>query len=172
MKTKKRSSAKVASGITIRPFRKTDIGFVISRQLALYAAEYGFTSTIWKDYLTGGVQDFILRFDRERDCMYIAEQKHAPCGCIAITHVEDGTAQLRFFFLENDLRGIGAGRRLIDLAIGFCREAGYERLFLWTFSTLDAARHLYTRKGFRMTDTHVNDEWGEPVLEEKGEMEL
>ena len=172
MKIKKSHPTKAVPEITLRPFREPDIDFVISGQLALYAAEYGFTSDIWNAYLTGGVNDFIRQFDSGRDCMYIAEHNRVPCGCIAITHADDATAQLRFYFIEKELRGNGAGRKLIDLAIGFCRDAGYERVFLWTFSTLDAARHLYAGRGFRITDTQVNDEWGAPVLEEKWELEL
>lgn len=172
MKTKKHRPVKAFTGITIRPFREADIDFVISGQLALYAAEYGFTSDIWKAYLTGGVNDFIRQFDSGRDCMYIAEHNNVPCGCITITHTGDGTAQLRFYFMEKEFRGNGAGRRLIDHAIGFCRDAKYERVFLWTFSTLDAARHLYAGRGFWITDTQVNNEWGEPVLEERWELEL
>jgi GNAT superfamily N-acetyltransferase len=157
---------------TIRPFRETDVAYVTAGQLALYAAEYGFTSHVWHNYLTGGVQDFVRQFDPARDCMYIAERDGAPCGCIAITHTDNGTAQLRFYFVEKECRGMGAGRRLIDRAIGFCRDAQYQRVFLWTFSTLDAARHLYAGGGFSITDTHLNSEWGEPILEEKWELDL
>lgn len=161
-----------SSSFTIRPFRETDVAYVIAGQLALYAAEYGFTSHVWNDYLKGGVQDFVRQFDCARDCMYISEQDEAPCGCIAITHTDEGAAQLRFFFMEKECRGMGAGRRLIDCAIGFCRDVQYERVFLWTFRTLDAARHLYEDKGFRIIDTHINNEWGGPILEEKWELDL
>jgi GNAT superfamily N-acetyltransferase len=172
MKPQKSRPEKKFPDFTIRPFRKTDLDYVIAGQLALYAAEYGLTSDIWMQYLTGGVRDFAGKFDSGRDCMFIAEHNRIPCGCIAITHADDRTAQLRFYFMEQELRGNGAGRRLIDRAIGFCQDAKYERVFLWTFSTLDAARHLYEGKGFRITGTHINNEWGEPVLEEKWEMEL
>jgi GNAT superfamily N-acetyltransferase len=157
---------------TIRPFRESDLDFVISRQLALYAAEYGFTSGPWKAYLAGAVQDFISRFDCERDCMDILETNAVPCGCIAITHVDGMTAQLRFYFIEREMRGNGAGHQLIDRAIGFCREKRYGNVFLWTFSTLMAARHLYESRGFRITDTRVNTEWGEPILEERWDLAL
>lgn len=157
---------------TIRPFRETDVEYVTAGQLALYAAEYGFTSHVWNDYLKGGVQDFVRQFDSARDCMYIAERDGKSCGCIAITHTGDGTAQLRFCFMEKECRGMGAGRRLIDLAIRFCRDAKYDRVFLWTFSTLDAARHLYADRGFRIIDTHINNDWGGPILEEMWELEL
>jgi GNAT superfamily N-acetyltransferase len=97
---------------------------VISRQLALYRREHGFTSETWKAYLTDGVRHFVEQFDGRRDCMYILERDGVPSGCVAITHVDEATAQLRFFFLEPDARGIGAGHRLLDMAIDFCRDAG------------------------------------------------
>jgi GNAT superfamily N-acetyltransferase len=164
--------AKATSNIIIRPFRETDVDFVISRQLALYQQEYGFTSDIWKAYLTEGVHHFVNLFDNKRDCMYILENNDIPSGCVAITHVDEATAQLRFFFLEAEMRGQGAGHRLLDMAIDFCKEKKYVYVFLWTFSTLMAARHLYGSKGFRITETHENNDWGEPVLEERWDLYL
>jgi N-acetylglutamate synthase-like GNAT family acetyltransferase len=125
-----------------------------------------------KRNLAGGVQEFIGHFDREQDCMYILENNTVPCGCIAITYAGDSTAQLRFYFVEPGMRGKGAGHRLIDQALCFSKEKKYRFVFLWTFSTLVAARHLYAGSGFRITGTQINNEWGEPVLEERWELEL
>jgi GNAT superfamily N-acetyltransferase len=104
--------------------------------------------------------------------MFILDNNGVPLGCIAIVHVDEATAQLRFFFLEPEIRGLGAGRKLIDQAIDFCEEKKYRRVFLWTFSTLMAARHLYVSKGFQITETHENRDWGEPVLEERWDLNL
>ncbi len=166
MNTIKRPSAGPAPGITIRSFRESDADFIISRQLALYASEYGFTSGIWRSYLTDGVHTFVDRFDTTASCMYILENNGAPSGCVAIARVDETTAQLRFFFLEPEMRGRGAGHALLDMAIEFCKEKRYGRVFLWTFSTLMAARHLYAGKGFRVTETRENKDWGDPILEE------
>ncbi len=171
MTGEKQHPAPAASGI-IRPFRENDLEFVISRQLALYAEEYGLISEIWKTYLTDGVQTFVSRFDAEKDCMYILETNGISSGSVAITHAGEMSAQLRFFFLEPEMRGRGAGRELFDRAIGFCREKKYEHVFLWTFSTLMAARHLYAVTGFQVTETRINTEWGTPILEERWNLDL
>ena len=157
--------------VTLRPFTGSDVDFVISRQLALYKSEYGFDSVTWKAYLTGGVRAFVEQFDPARDCMLICEHDGRPAGCIAITHADAATAQLRFFFLEPGMRGQGTGHLLMDRAVDFCRKK-YDRIFLWTFSTLPAARHLYECKGFRITDTRENTDWGKKILEERWELEL
>ena len=172
MTTLKRQPARASPVITVRPFRESDVDFVISRQLNLYAAEYGFTSEIWRSYLTGGVHDFVNRFDSNRSCMYILEKNGVPSGCVAVAHVDEATAQVRFFFLEPEMRGRGAGHILLDMAVEFCKEKRYGRVFLWTFSTLIAARYLYAGKGFRVTDTRENTEWGDPILEECWDLDL
>ncbi len=168
----KKQMAKATSNSIIRPFKESDVDYIISRQLKLYELEYGFTSEVWKAYLTDGVHHFVNRFDDKRDCMYILENNGVPSGCVAITHVEDATAQLRFFFLEPEMRGLGSGHVLLDKAIDFCKEKKYECVFLWTFSTLMAARHLYAGKGFQITQTHVNHDWGETILEERWDLIL
>jgi N-acetylglutamate synthase-like GNAT family acetyltransferase len=172
MTIKKRHSAHAASDINIRPFRENDIEFVISRQLSLYALEYGFTSEIWKTYLTCGVHSFVNQFDDKKDCMFILERDGVSSGCVAITHVDEVTAQLRFFFLEPEMRGWGAGRQLLERAIDFCKEKKYEHVFLWTFNKLMAARHLYASTGFQITETRVNNDWGKSILEERWDLDL
>lgn len=168
----KKHFTKATTAITIRPFTNNDIDFIISRQLNLYKIEYGFTSEIWKAYVTDGVHQLVDQFDAEKDCVYILEANGNLSGCIAITHIDDATAQLRFFFIEPTLRGVGAGNTLINMALSFCREKKYKHVFLWTFSRLEPARHLYSKKGFRMTETHENSEWGETVLEERWDIDL
>ena len=134
--------------------------------------EYGFDTDTWKAYVADGVHQLVKGYDPEKDVIFILEANGIVSGCIAITHIEEYIAQLRFFFMEPTLRGFGAGNRLMNKAIGFCREKNYESVFLWTFSELAAARHLYSKHGFQMTKTRENTEWGEPVLEERWDLIL
>jgi GNAT superfamily N-acetyltransferase len=159
-------------GMIIRPFAPEDVDYVINGQLKLYEAEFGFDSDIWKAYVTDGVHELADNFDNEKDCMYILEHNGTPSGCAAITRAGNDTAKFRFFFVEQALRGRGAGRGLLRKALDFCREKEYRRVILWTFSTLYAARHLYESFGFKLTETSENGEWGTPVTEEKWELEL
>lgn len=156
----------------IRSYSEKDVNYVIDRQLSLYEAERNFTTQIWKDYLIQGVHSLVERFDEEKDCMLILECDGNPMGCIAVTHVQEGTAQLRYFFMEPELRGLGAGTKLLDAALKFCHEKNYKKAFLWTVSAQESARNLYAKAGFKIAETHENNEWGSPVLEEKWELDL
>lgn len=162
------------SEIVIRPFNsEDDVKFVISGQLNLYETEFGFKTPTWVAYITDGVNELVNKFDNEKDCLYILESNGVPSGSIAITHHNYNTAKLRFFFLKPELRGLGAGRKLVDMAVDFCKQKRYKHIFLWTFSTLNAARHIYNSKGFKITDTRKNDSWGNTVLlEERWDLDL
>lgn len=172
IRTVKRYFTKATKNIIIRPYREEDVAYVIDRQLSLYESERQFTTEIWKKYLTQGVLSLIEKFDSDRDCMLILECDKSPSGCVAITHTEDGAAQLRYFFMEPELRGLGMGSALLNAALDFCRDRKYSHVFLWTVSAQESARALYGKAGFRITETSENESWGVPVLEERWDLDL
>ena len=172
IRTVKRYFTKATKNIKIRPYEERDISYVIDRQLSLYESERQFTTEIWKKYLTQGVISLIENFNPDKDCMLILECDGNVSGCIAITHTEESVAQLRYFFLEPELRGLGAGKNLLDTALNFCREKKYSHVFLWTVSAQESARKLYKNAGFNITETSKNESWGSLVLEEKWDLDL
>lgn len=172
IRTVKKYFSRATKNIRIRPYRQEDISYVIDRQLSLYETERQFTTDIWKRYLTQGVITLVEKFDPNRDCIFILECDENPAGCVAITHSDDQTAQLRYFFLEPELRGLGVGTDLLNTALTFCREKKYSHVFLWTVSAQETARTLYKKAGFAITQTSENETWGMPVLEEKWDLDL
>ncbi len=51
--------------------------------------------------------------------------------------------------------------------------SGSHRVFLWTFHRLTTATKLYTRVGFRLTESmEVSEEWGAPVIEQRYDLWL
>jgi len=172
MEVVKKYLTKATANIIIRPYKNSDVSYVIDRQLSLYKTERHFTSEVWKTYLRQGVLELLKKFDPQKDCMLILEYNGNPAGCVAITHTSDDTAQFRYFFVEPELRGIGVGHQLLEEALSFCKEKKYRHIFLWTVSAQETARGLYRRAEFILTESHENDEWGVPVLEEKWEKDL
>lgn len=158
--------------ISIRDFCLEDKEFVLQTQLKLYADERGFTTDAWKRYLLESVQLFFDHFDEKRDVMYILQKNEEKCGCVAIAHTKENAAQLRFLFVSANLRGFGAGGKLVDMAVDFCRQKKYESVFLWTENGLEAARRLYAGRGFKIRETMENKTWGTPVTEERWVLRL
>ena len=172
MNTIKRNLAITTDSFAIRPFSAKDIDYVISRHKTLYRLESNLSSAAFSDYIDEGLHRFVQNFDKEKDCMFILEYNGDPTGSLAVIHTNENTAQFRYFFLEPGMRGRGLGNKLLDRALDFCREKEYQQVFLWTISAQKVARRLYKSKGFEITQTHENKEWGEVVLEERWDLDL
>ena len=170
--TVKKYFSRATKDIKIRPYQKEDIAYIIDRQLSLYESERQFTTEIWKNYLIQGINSLVEKFNIEKDCIFILECDKNPSGCVAITHTKDDIAQLRYFFLEPELRGLGAGKDLLNTALKFCHQKNYSHIFLWTISAQESARILYKNAGFKITETNENNDWCTPVLEERWDLNL
>jgi GNAT superfamily N-acetyltransferase len=96
--------------------------------------------------------EFFRQFDPSRDRVWIALAEGSPRGALTIDgpRPERGrqAARLRFFILDESLRGRGLGRSMMNQAMQFCRDQGYRRVFLTTLPGLDAAMRLYELYGF------------------------
>lgn len=113
-----------------------------------------------------GLARYVENHDPSLDRIWIAECNNSPAGSIAITHFNDDTAQLRWFLIEPEFRGLGLGRRMIREALRFCRPR-FKSIFLWTFSSLTAARYLYKSFGFERVEEKNHFLWGKNLSEEK-----
>jgi ribosomal protein S18 acetylase RimI-like enzyme len=150
--------------------RPGDLGSIVQLHGLLYAREYGFDST-FEGYVAGPLAQFVLsRSDRDR--LWLAEQAGRLVGCIAIVGTADREAQLRWYLVDPSVRGKGLGARLLREAVAFCKERGYESVFLWTVAALTAAAHLYRSAGFEKVEEVPGRRWGVEVVEERYVLQL
>lgn len=59
-----------------------------------------------------------------------------------------GICELRKMYFLPELRGLGAGRALMDRCLQTARELGYRQCYIETFTGMDAAQALYLKSGF------------------------
>jgi GNAT superfamily N-acetyltransferase len=76
-------------------------------------------------------------------------------------------AQLRWFYVDETLRGQGFGQQLMNFLITFAVEKQYQRIILWTVSLLDEARRVYERNGFQLEEEIASRIWGQDLVEQK-----
>ncbi|WP_144549621.1 helix-turn-helix domain-containing GNAT family N-acetyltransferase [Bacillus sp. X1(2014)] len=158
------------SEVSIRTFQPGDVGFVGHLHGTLYENTYKF-GRMFEYYVMKGLTEFMI--NSEGGELWIAEVDGKVAGSIAITKSNDQVAQLRWFILDENYHGLGIGKKLIETAIDFCKKQGYKHVFLWTVSVLGAARHLYQKYNFRLTEEKQNFEWtGSKLVEERWELEL
>jgi len=98
------------------------------------------------------LSEFMARFNEESDLLLLGLVDGTLEGSLVIdgAKAEQHGAHLRWFIVSDAVRGKGLGKMLMDRAMAFIKMRGYTSTYLWTFDELAAARHLYTRYGFRL----------------------
>lgn len=144
------------------------LGRVASLHGACYHRDWGF-GVFFEAKVATELASFLTSFQTGRDGLWTVSVDGQVEGSIAIDG--DGAdghgAHLRWSIVSDRLRGRGAGGELLRTARDFCRARGYPSVYLWTFGGLDAARHLYEREGFVLTEQRLGSTWGLEVLEQR-----
>jgi DNA-binding MarR family transcriptional regulator/GNAT superfamily N-acetyltransferase len=166
-------SAQEQARCVLRPHRPGDMGWVVHREGALYAQEYGFDET-FEALAARIVADFLTDFDSKRERCWIAEVNGQNVGHIFLVKhpTEPSTAKLRLLLVEPSARGLNLGSTLVQECVNFARSVGYKKITLWTQSILLAARHLYQKAGFRLVEEQGNRRFGKDLVSQTWELDL
>ena len=152
-----------AGTVVLRPPVPGDLGWVVQRNGALYAAEYGWDET-YEALVARLVADFAARADRAGEAAWIAEAGGERAGCVFCMRKSEQTAQLRLLLVEPSARGLGIGGRLVAECVAFARRAGYREVVLWTNDALHAARRIYQRAGFELAGSKPHHSFGHDLV--------
>lgn len=70
-------------------------------------------------------------------------------GSVALMAIDNNLCELQKMYLKKNVRGVGLGKHLLELAIRSARKLGYKRIELETAASLKEAIFLYEKYGFR-----------------------
>ena len=147
----------------LRALQPGDMGWVIHRQMVLYAQEYGWNNEFEALVAEIGAR-FIREFDPAGECAWIAEHEGQVVGAVFVVRHDATTAKLRMLYVEAQTRGMGLGSRLVDECMAFARGTGYTRMVLWTNSVLVDARRIYERAGFELLEEEPHHSFGQDLI--------
>lgn len=162
---------KYAEPFYLRHHEAGDMGWVIQQHGTLYKQEYNWDESF--EALVGQIcVDFINNYDPEKERCWIAEMQGERVGSIFCVKKSDEVAKLRLLLVDPKARGWGLGTRLVEECIRFARQAGYQKVTLWTNDILVKARHIYEKKGFQLVEEESHHSFGHDLIGQNWDLVL
>jgi len=145
---------------------------IIARITQIHAHYYARIANFgqrFESVVAAGLAAFCDRLENPRNAIWSASREEDIVGSIAIDGEDMGEdiAHLRWFIIDDGVRGGGVGRRLLSEALAFVDAQGFAETHLWTFNGRSAARHLYEAHGFTCVEERLGSQWGSEVLEQR-----
>jgi DNA-binding MarR family transcriptional regulator/GNAT superfamily N-acetyltransferase len=151
--------------------RPGDVGYLIQLHGWIYAEECGYNH-IFEAYVCKTFYDFMLNYNPQKDRVWFVEANKQIVGAIAVVGHSAIRAQLRWFILHPNYRDKGLGKMLLSESIVFCKNKGYQKVFLETTKDQEKAIAMYRKAGFEKVAEHGNNTWGKDLVEETYELKL
>jgi N-acetylglutamate synthase-like GNAT family acetyltransferase len=148
-----------------------DLGSVIHMHGKLYKKEYNY-GLHFESYVAKGLHEFYESMSSSRSCGWVCEDKGKIVGFVALMDRGE-QAQLRYFVIDPAYRGIGLGRKLMDLFMQYLKSNGFKGSYLLTTKELPAAAHLYMAHGFQLKEENpAHHPFDKDVIEQRYELLL
>lgn len=159
------------SDISIRTeLRSGDMGFVTYMHGTLYHKEYNY-GLQFESYVAKGLCEFYEKYNPERNRIWACEHKDRMIGFLLLMD-RGKSAQLRYFLIEPEYRGIGLGSNLLNLYMEFIHKCSYKESYLWTTHELTTAAFLYKRFGFQVAEEKESISFGKVLREQRYDLIL
>lgn len=156
----------VLEDIIIRTaLRPGDMGYITYLHGHLYSLEYNYGLS-FEAYVLQGLNEFYQHYNAEKDGVWICEHNDKIVGALML--VNRGTAaQLRYFILDPAYRGIGLGKKLMELFMDFLKSHDYQSAYLWTTQEQQTAALIYKKHGFKLTEERDSATFGKQLTEQR-----
>lgn len=111
------------------------------------------------------VSNMFAAYSHREGCVfYVLEEEKGDaaarvvgCGGIAPLGGAINVCELRKLYFLPTARGMGQGRKLLEMCLERARTMNYERCYIETLQSMEAAGHLYQKLGFRRTCSRLGD---------------
>lgn len=112
-------------------------------QETVLASTFRRLKNLHESYLQEGCQ-FLVALDAEKK----------PVGCVGLgpfhgLPLSEGVGEIRDLVVDENMRGKGLGKLLLDNAVQAAKRIGYRRLYLETSRNMLVAQKLFESRGFR-----------------------
>ena len=157
--------------VVLRPFRPSDMDWLVERHATLYAQAEGFDDS-FGPLVREILVDFIANQTLADERGWIAEENGVRLGSIFCVRAGEHTAKLRLFLLVPEARGKVLGKRLLETCMRFAKSAGYLDMQLWTHESHTAACALYMAFGWELISSKPVHSFGVDLVEQSWRIDL
>jgi putative acetyltransferase len=139
--------------IVIRPIRPDDnkpLAEIVRKAMSEFKADP--KTTIIGD---PALDTMYENYQIPRSAYFMVETDDAlagGCGIAPLTGGDESVCELQRMFLSKHARGLGIGKKLLELCIESARNFGYKEMYLETLSDMHNAISLYENSGFKRID--------------------
>ena len=142
----------------IRPMEKKDKA-VVAEIIRLVMTEFG---AIGCGYSINDseVDDMYTAYASAGSAFYVVELDGRILGCGGYGPLTGGdtvTCELRKMYFRSELRGLGVGAELLNLCLEEATNADFQHCYLETMDTMEQARRLYGKHGFKYLDAPMGN---------------
>ena len=118
----------------------------------------------------GGKKEGTAYYDTDTEKMFEAYQKQKAiyyvaliddkivggCGIQHLANIDENIAELQKLYLLKSTRGLGIGKKLVEMSIEFAKKAEFDAIYIETFPNMDSAKSMYSKFGFE----YINQQMG------------
>jgi len=135
----------MADSIKIRRFTAEDKDIINGLINSIMAEEF---RDDLQAYPNQDIETIETSYGNIGDVFFVAEDHDKVVGTVAIKKEDERVALLRRLFVDTNYRNKKIGVKLIERALNFCQEVGYQELVFKTTSRMQGAIQLCQKKGF------------------------
>ena len=136
---------KQSSEIEIRKFQKQDAQEVKRLIEGIMHAEF---ADVLGAFPANDLENLSDYYGKAGEAFFVALSGSKIVGSIGVKKEDDRAALIRRIFVFPDFRGRQIGRHLLEKAISFCKEVGYQEVIFKSTSKMKDAIKLFEDNGF------------------------
>lgn len=145
--------------------KEGDIISILNFHRDIYKKEYSY-GIEFENYVRTGLKEFEDTYDPQSSRVWICESNNKIIGSLILENRGD-SAQLRFFLIDPEFRGMGLGKALLNNFFDFVSDYGYKSAYLWTTNEQEKAIELYSKFGFILTSEIISCRFGKKLTEKR-----
>lgn len=99
-------------------------------------------------------------YNKPKATYFVIEENGSILGCAGVAQLDNyngNVCELQKMYFLQEVRGKGAGHKMINVCLDKAKEYGFDACYLETMPYMEAAQKLYKKMGFEYIDARMGD---------------